>query len=225
LTTEQILGWADTHRRRTGRWPTHDSGPIPRTHGETWEGVDAALRFGCRSIVGGMSLARFLAAHRGARNIKALPRLTRKQILRWADEHHKRTGEWPYATSGPITGTSETWKRIDPCLLVGGRGLRGGSSVARLLAKCRGKRNLQALAPLNIKTIVGWAKLHHRRTGKWPSSKSGVIEEAGDNTHWKGVDSALRTGGRGLRGGTTLAKVMRRYRKGNQRRNQPSPDG
>jgi hypothetical protein len=128
-------------------------------------------------------------------------------------------------TSGPIDGTSETWKRIDACLLVGGRGLPGGSSIARLLAKYRGKRNLKGLASLTVKTIVGWAKLHRRRTGQWPSIKSGVIDEAGDSTHWKGVDAALRTGGRGLRGGTTLAKVLRRYRKGSQRRNQPSPDG
>src|SRR5438552_17115026 len=44
LTTKQILAWLDEHHRRTGAWPTSESGPISGTAGETWKAIDHALR-------------------------------------------------------------------------------------------------------------------------------------------------------------------------------------
>src|SRR5262249_7236219 len=41
LTIEQILGWADRHHKRTGRWPTVDDGKVTGGGGETWRGVRA----------------------------------------------------------------------------------------------------------------------------------------------------------------------------------------
>jgi hypothetical protein len=38
----------------------------------------------------------------------------------------------------------------------------------KLLAKYRRVRNKADLPPLNRKTILEWAELHKRRTGKWP---------------------------------------------------------
>jgi hypothetical protein len=52
LTEELIVRWARAHRRRTGRWPNEDSGPIPGTRGEVWRNVAAAWRRasgGCRA--------------------------------------------------------------------------------------------------------------------------------------------------------------------------------
>ena len=61
------------------------------------------------------------------------------QILAWADACHERTGVWPRSTSGHIPGVpGETWKQVDAALRLGYRGLRGGSSLARLLARQRG---------------------------------------------------------------------------------------
>ena len=42
------------------------------------------------------------------------PRLTIKQILAWADAHHKRTGCWPTSRSGSIHGTKdENWNAVN----------------------------------------------------------------------------------------------------------------
>jgi hypothetical protein len=86
-----ILAWADTYRARTGAWPTEDSGPVEGS-GETWGNIDAALRQGLRGLSGGSSLAGLIARERGVRNRAAIPRLTVRQILEWADAHHERTG-------------------------------------------------------------------------------------------------------------------------------------
>ena len=76
------------------------------------------------------------------RNIKDLPNLTIEQILKWADKHKKRTGEWPRQKSGEVTtGTpGETWLGIDHSLRRGSRGLPGGSSLAKLLDEKRKKK-------------------------------------------------------------------------------------
>src|SRR5262249_53552264 len=142
LTVDQILAWADAHHERTGKWPTQESGVIVDAPGETWKGVQMALVQGLRSLLGGSALAKLVAEHRGVRNMQDLPRLTFDQVLAWADTHHQRTGQWPTDRSGPVAEASgETWKAIDRALQQGVRGFPGGSSLARLLAAERDKRN------------------------------------------------------------------------------------
>jgi hypothetical protein len=142
LTPAQILEWADSHKARTDRWPTTTSGPVSDSPGETWLGVNAALRVGNRGLPGGQSLARLLAEHRGKRNHLALPRLTVPQILAWADAHYTRTGRWPVILSGSIAGVAgQTWVAVDMALRVGVRGLPGGDSLSRLLKRRRGVPN------------------------------------------------------------------------------------
>jgi hypothetical protein len=138
LAVGQILAWADAHHRRTGSWPRQRSGPIPEAPGLAWHNVDADLRHGHRGLPGGNSLARLLARARGARNPKGLPPLTVAQVLRWADEHRRRTGRWPSAMSGPVRGAPGlTWLAVDMALRSGHRGLPGGGSLARLLDEHR----------------------------------------------------------------------------------------
>jgi hypothetical protein len=67
LTVEQVLGWADRHRERTGSWPTANSGPVADVPGLTWRSVDNALRYGRRGLTGGNSLARLLERRWGPR--------------------------------------------------------------------------------------------------------------------------------------------------------------
>lgn len=64
LTEKQIRLWARKYYRKTGQWPTTTSGPIMEAPGETWKGVDSALREGCRGFAGGFSLARLLKKFR-----------------------------------------------------------------------------------------------------------------------------------------------------------------
>ncbi|MDB5307939.1 MAG: hypothetical protein JWO38_2141 [Gemmataceae bacterium] len=229
LTTAQILAWADAHYRRTGDWPTAGSGAVADAPGETWCAVAHALRDGRRGLPGGSSLARLLEAERGVRdpaavhsrsagteygfrNRAAVPMLTTAQILAWADAHHARTGRWPTRRDGPIPGTTgETWFAVEGALSVGARGLAGGSSLAQFLAAHRGVRNRKALPALTVGQIRGWVTAHYRRTGTWPGRDSGPIPEAPGET-WSAVSNALKRGGRGLPGGSSLATVVRECR-------------
>jgi hypothetical protein len=212
MTVPGILAWADAHHRRTGAWPNENSGSIVDAPGETWIAVCTALGGGARGLPGGSSLARVLAQHRGVRNRGDLPRLTQKQVLVWADAHFQRTGEWPTNKSGPIPDASgENWNTVALAMHNGQRGFKRHSSLARLLHRCRGVRNLQDLAPLAIATILAWADAHHRRTGKWPNAKAGPIQEAPGET-WSAVVNALHVGSRGLRRRSSLATVLARHR-------------
>jgi hypothetical protein len=208
LTEEQILAWADAHHARTGRWPTGNSGPIEGAPADTWQRVNVALNQGLRGLPGGSTVRQLLARHRGVRNRKALPPLTEERILAWADAHHARTGRWPRLDSGAISDApGETWAAIHAALSKGSRGLPGGSSLARLLARERGVRNPKGLPPLTEEQILAWADAHRARTEKWPHTGSGPVPDAPGET-WPNLEAALREGHRGLPGGTTLARLL-----------------
>jgi hypothetical protein len=208
LTTEQILDWARAHHARTGDWPNRDSGVIPEPPGETWSAVCHALSSGHRGLSAGTSLAQLLAAHFNVPNQADLPALTVNQILAWADAHFRRTGRWPKIDSGPIPDAPyETWSHIQVYLQKGLRGLPGGSSLARLLAARRGRRNHKALPKLSSSEILAWADAHYSRTGRWPTAYSGRIRDAWEET-WMAVNMALQQGHRGLPGGTSLGRLL-----------------
>lgn len=145
-------------------------------------------------------------------DLRRRPPLTERQILAWADAHFKRTGRWPAEEDRTIADApDETWKSVDAAMRRGGRGLPARSSIARLLAKHRGVRNRGALPPLTTKLILSWVDAYHKRTGLWPQVESGPIPEAPDEC-WKAVNFALREGYRGLPGGSTLARFIKKHR-------------
>ncbi len=195
LSVRQILRWADEHRQRTGRWPRLTSGRVSETVDETWTGIHRALYVGLRGLPGGSSLARLLAAARGVPNRQSQPRLTVREILRWADAHHRRTGQWPRcrSTPPPDGATGSTWSAIDDALRRRLRGLQGGSSLARLLAAEREVPNSSAPPRLSVRQILAWADRHRRFTGKWPNAYSGRVSETVDET-WTGIHQALYVG-------------------------------
>jgi hypothetical protein len=205
LEIAQILVWADAFHRCTGRWPKKNSGPIKQSPGDTWSAVHAALSCGARGLPKGSSLSKLLVKHRKA------GKLSIRQILAWADQHHRRSGKWPKRLSGKIEGTvHETWSGVDQALRAGLRGLNAGSSLARLLARRRGVRNTHALPVLNVAQVLRWCDAHRRRTGKWPTTHGGVIPRSGGET-WGSIRTALRYGRRGLPQ-TTLANLLREHR-------------
>lgn len=208
LTEEQVLQWADDHRKRTGKWPTRESGIIPNSGGEKWQAVDAALHVGTRKLPGGTSLARLLARHRGVRYRKQLPPLTEEQILVWADAHYQRTGAWPKGDSGPIfEAPGETWTAVNVALNHGIRHLSGGSSLAQLLADRRCVPHARRRRGLSRGQILSWADDYYERTSRWPTAESGTINR-GDGVTWRAVDNALRCGFRELPAGSSLAKLL-----------------
>lgn len=212
LTEELITAWADAHRERTGQWPRKDSGAIAECPGERWQTIDNALLVGLRGLPGASSLARLLAERRGVRNRKALPPLTEKQILAWADAHRSRTAKWPSHSSGAILDApGETWGAADNALRAGLRGLPGGASLARLLSRERSVRNGSDLPDLSLAQVLEWADAHRARTGKWPTVLAGPVYEAPQES-WGAIHCALRTGTRGLPIGASLAKLLMRER-------------
>ena len=199
LTIAEILAWADAYHRRHGKWPTNKSGVIEEAPQETWRRVDSALRIANRGLSGGSSLAQRLALRRRARNLKALPRLTYRQILIWADMHYRSTGTWPVRKSGAIWfAPGDTWATIDMALIVGVRGLPGGDTLCRLLARQRGVRNRKSPPSLTVEQVVRWATAHRRRNGEWPTYRSGSIPEAEEENwsksigRWQRANAACR---------------------------------
>jgi hypothetical protein len=177
--------------------------------------VDGVLRKGLR---GRSSLAQFLDECGAKRNLHDLPSLSYRKIVALADAHRERTGSWPNVNSGAVEGApGERWDLIDNALRLGLRGLPGGSSLARLLARKRGVRNPMGLPALDLGQLALWAEAHFRRTGEWPLYESGPIPEAPGET-WRSVDYALVHGRRGLPGGSSLARFLaeRRLRDGSE---------
>lgn len=109
MIVQQIMGWADAYRRRTGKWPTSHSGPIPEEPDLTWGGLAATLYLGYRGLPKRARIRQLLAKHRGVRNPAAPPRLTTAQVLAWADRHHAETGRWPAVASGPALCGEPDW--------------------------------------------------------------------------------------------------------------------
>jgi hypothetical protein len=140
--------------------------------------------------------------------VRRKPRLTVSQILAWADAHHARTGAWPKESSGLVfDALGQTWSAVNTALEVGHRGLRGGSSLARLLFEHREVAGGKCLRPLTERQILIWADARYRRTGRWPKWNSGGIPETSGGT-WSRVDDALKAGHRGLPGGSSLARLL-----------------
>ena len=214
LTENDVLAWADAFYAQTGRWPTARSGPVAQAPGENWSALNDALRSGSRGLPGGSSLFRLLAAERGARNPKALPSLTRSEIIRWADLYHDRHGTWPKMSSGPIPEVAgETWKRVNASLIYGTRGLPGRSTLKRLLWEYRGVNYYRTRGPFTVEAILAWADAHHARTGNWPDAESGRIPECPGGA-WDVVEIALVRGSHGLPGGSQPRTLARRAPRG-----------
>lgn len=215
LQIDVILAWADHHHATTGKYPNAESGSVLAEPSEDWGAINQALIAGVRGLAGKDTLARLLHRERGRRHPRMLPPLTEECILTWAQMHCAVTGRWPNQSAGPVHGApGEVWGNIEQALKRGHRGLPGGDSLARLLARRLGVRRLAcraALRPLRIEEILTWAEAYERLTGNWPTCASPPLALP-ENLHWKAIDRALRLGRRGLPGGTSLARLLREHR-------------
>src|ERR1051325_7317295 len=84
-------------------------------------------------------------------------------ILAWADLHYAHRGVWPKATTGSVLDgpLGLNWSMIDAALRIGLRSLRGGDSLAKLLQRERGVRNVQDLPPLTSELILQWCDRYY----------------------------------------------------------------
>jgi hypothetical protein len=62
------------------------------------------------------------------------------------------------------------------------------------------------LPELTIEQILAWVHAHKSSTGDWPNQKTGQV--TGTDEKWIFIDDALRSGRRGLPGGSSLAKLL-----------------
>jgi hypothetical protein len=132
------------------------------------------------------------------------------QILAWADAHFGKYGKWPGQHSEKIDGTDESWMRVATAIRLGLRGLKRGTTLARLLDEHRGVRNQKDLPQLSERQIIAWAKAHFRATGNWPHQFSGrVIGTNGES--WRIIARALKNGSRGLPGGLNVSKLLEKH--------------
>src|SRR4051794_8306263 len=66
--------------------------------------------------------------------------------------------------------------------------------------------------PLTIEQIIAWADAHPARTGRRPSAASGPVAGV-PGEDWRGIQSALYSGARGLPGSDTLPRLLARQRR------------
>lgn len=214
LTRRLLRQWVREWRGRTGEWPTHDSGAIPGSMGDTWASVAHALLRGRRGLPGGMTLRGFLQEEFGVPNPRNRPRLNVKQILAWADAYHAQTGKWPKRNSGAVADQpGESWSMISNALVIGWRGLPGGSSLAQLLYRQRGARNPKQVPDLTAARILGWARQYVIATGRRPTHLSGRVLDNGRDSGetWGCIHAALYNGSRGLPGDDSLYQLLKRH--------------
>src|SRR5262245_12430504 len=138
-----------------------------------------------------------MATPRRPKRLRARPpQLSERLILMWCDDHHTRTGNWPNQNAGDVLMTvCENWQAIDMALRHGSRGLPGGSSLAKLLARCRGYRNKKGLPRLTEGVIAALADIHHWWTGEWPTRDSGKVSASPvPGETWARLNDALIVG-------------------------------
>jgi hypothetical protein len=196
-----ILKWADEHHARTGNWPNTNSGEIPDEPGETWRKINHEMTRGLRGINPPTTLTKLLEQQRGMRPSRR-GTLTFVQILRWADEHRARTGQWPDPKSrSEIPGAPhETWLHVNSAMLHGSRGLPQKTSLPMLLFTYRGRPHIRMLPAYDLDTIESWVSSYREQYNKWPGvSTGGVVDEAPEES-WRSIDAAFKAGGRGLEG-------------------------
>jgi hypothetical protein len=70
---------------------------------------------------------------------------------------------------------------------------------------------------LTLNRILAWADDHKARTGRWPSAGSGPVGGTPGET-WAAVNAALALGRRGLSGGDSLSRLLKRERGAEERR-------
>ena len=77
-----------------------------------------------------------------------------------------------------------------------------------MLQERRGVPNPADRPALTVALIRRWARLHRRRTGRWPSEYSGAVAD-GAAEHRGALNAALKRGYRGLPGGSSLSQLLR----------------
>ena len=164
LSIEQVVRWMQAHTSSCRRYPTKRSGAIDGAPGETWAGLDSALRFGQRGLPGGQSVAKLrnelikggrLPAEPPSRRMYAAP-LSLEQIAVWMQAYVNKHGRYPsHHKREKVDGAAgENWGSLQSSLNNGYRGLPGGQSLASLREQLIAEGKLPVL-PNRRQTLTG----------------------------------------------------------------------
>lgn len=134
LTEDKIVNWIKEYKNKYDKYPTYNSGQIDGTN-ETWAGVDISLKKSLRKLPKSSLSQLKEKIDISYRNKKKLPKLTEDQIVNWIKEYKDKNGKYPTIASGQIEGTQETWDKIGHAIYKELRGLKGKSSLVKLMKK------------------------------------------------------------------------------------------
>ncbi len=139
------------------------------------------------------------------------PTLSKKIVedafMKYFEEHGKAPTR-KMGSADKYIGFEETWNSIDNALRYGLRGLGGGESISSVCQDL-GIRNRRT--NLTEQMIIDAAKKHIERTGNIPTAKSpGAEIDFGYPETWMAVNGAIMKGCRGMPGGESLYKLLKR---------------
>ena len=204
---DAMAAFRDAHG---GDLPTSQTpGEVPGLPGETWLGIESALKVVGRGVdkwpVRYKSLADFKAKVFGAKNIMDMDDLdhekVKKAISAYRDAHF---GDLPKReTAGEVPGLSgETWSGINSALQREKRGTDTWptryASLADLHAKVFGAKNHMGLVDLDHEKVKdAMAAFRDAHGGALPKSETPDEVMGLPGETWSGINSALQRGGRG----------------------------
>ncbi len=144
--------------------------------------------------------------------------LSKEDLTSWIQKYIEKYEKKPSRTSGVVEFTignlqGITWRNIDVALMEGLRGLPCNSSLAAFIKENFGIAQRKANPTLLSEDLIfSWITQFMTKHGRKPSpKKDGVIEfatEAYQGETWVSISAALRNGGRGLSGGTSLSSFI-----------------
>ena len=137
LTIGQIHQEIRHYRKTRGQFPTRASGYIPGLR-TTWKALDHALLGGNRELSkSSLTKEIVVVAEQLGQKVRKLckPALRLSQVHEAIVAHRRRTGRFPTVDSGRSPELDADWRSVNMALSQGLRGLPGGSSLSREVAK------------------------------------------------------------------------------------------
>jgi hypothetical protein len=209
-TLEMVQGAIREHYQETGRFPVKgDKGECPL--GVTWGTLDYYLRTGgFHALAGDTTLAGQVTAVQTALGMtRKAGAITREQVLAAIAAHHGAAGSYPDRSSpGEVPGIGGAWGSLNNRLR---KGLLGESlslaDLAREARQQRGDPAPGARPPLTTADVHAAIVDHRRERGAPPTRQTRNLSALGIG--WGALDNLLKNGGRGLPGGSSLAREAR----------------
>jgi len=220
----KVLSWAKEYHRRHGKWPTRaQSTVVGAPQGVTWGTVRNALNRDRRERGDGLTLASIINRHRGVSDSGRMPKIDRRTLLRWADAYHEATGKWPSGNTRRWKSIPVSWAAVDEAVRSGRvKGVKAGMRLHGFLTTQRDVPRRRVTAKkLTVGQVLAWARQHHDRTGRWPTTLDGQITGGPKGLSWQKLNFGLRAGRYGLPTREYLGSLLVRHLGIDHARNRP----